>query len=112
MYEPFSSPTAPNLRIATLNPRSVQNKSAIINNHILENKIDILCITESWINNGQFKNSLLFSLLSPNYVLSQYNGRSHTSRGGGVAIIINQKSIHHTFVSTHVFPHSNALVLK
>ena len=50
VYEPFLSPTVPKLRMATLNSRSVVNKSAVINNHILENKIDILCITETWIN--------------------------------------------------------------
>ena len=102
VYESFSTPSVPKLRIATLNSRSVLNKSAIINNHILENKIDILCITETWINDGQFTNLLLSSLLPPNYILSQYYGRPHTSRGGGVAII-NQKSVHHTFVSTPVF---------
>ena len=98
----FQLPTAPNLRIATLNSRSVLNKSAIIDNHILENKIDILCITETWINDSQFTNSLLSSLFPPKYVLSQYYGRLHTSRGGGVTII-NKKSAHHTFVSTPVF---------
>ena len=40
--------------MTTLNSRSVVNKSAVINNHILENKIDILCITETWINDGEF----------------------------------------------------------
>ena len=69
VYEPFSHPTAPNLCITTLNSRSELNKSAIINNHILENKIDTSCITETWINDGQFTNSLLSSLLPPNYVL-------------------------------------------
>ena len=78
------------------------NRSAIINNHTFENKTDVLCITETWINDGQFTNLLLSSLLPPNHVLSQYYGRPHRSRGGGVAII-NQKSIHHTFVSTPVF---------
>ena len=102
MYEPFSSPTAPNLRIATLNSRSVLNKSAIINKHTLENKTDILCIMETWINDGQFTNLLLSSLLPHNYVLLQYYGRPHMFRGDGVAII-NQKSVHHTFVSTPVF---------
>ena len=98
----FHLPLPPYLRIATLNSRFVLNKSAIIRNHILENKIDILCITETWINDGQFTSSLLFSLLPLNYVLSKYYGRSHTSRGGGVAVI-NHKSVHHTFVSTSVF---------
>ena len=35
VYEPFLSPTVPKLRLATLNSRSVVNKSAVINNHIL-----------------------------------------------------------------------------
>ena len=95
VYEPFLSPTVPKLRMATLNSRSIVNKSAVINNHILENKIDILCITETWINDGEFSNSLLFSLIPSNYVLSQYYGRPRPFRGGGVAII-NHKSVHHT----------------
>ena len=105
----FQLPTAPNLRIVTLNSRSALNKSAIINNHMLENKIDILCITETWINDSQFKNSLLSSLLPLKYVLSQYYGRLHTSRGGGFAII-NKKSVHHSSVPTPAFLLSNALV--
>ena len=96
----FQLPLPPNLRIATLISRSVLNKPAIINNHILENKVDILCITETWINDGQFTNSLLSSLLPPNYVLSQYYGKPHTSRG---VAVINQKSVYHTFVFTPVF---------
>ena len=39
------------------------------------------------INDGQFTNSLSSALLSLNYVLSQYYGRPHTTRSGGVAII-------------------------
>ena len=46
IYEPFSSPTLPKLRIATLNVRSVCNKSAVISDHILSNKLDIICLIE------------------------------------------------------------------
>ena len=102
VYEPFLSPTVPKLRLATLNSRSVVNKSAVINNHILENKINILCNTETWINDGEFSNSLLSALIPSNYVLSQYYVRPRPFRGGGVAII-NHKSVHHTHVSTSVF---------
>ena len=52
VYEPFLSPTVPKLRMATFNSRSVVNKSAVGNNHILENKIDSSCIKETWINDG------------------------------------------------------------
>ena len=102
VYEPFLLPTVPKLCMATLNSQSVVNKSAIINNHILENKIDILCITETWINDGEFSNSLLPSLIPSNYVLLRYYGRPRPFRGGGVAII-NHKFVHHTHVSTSVF---------
>ena len=102
VYEPFLLPTVSKLCMATLNSRSVVNKSAVINNHILENKTDILCITETWINDDEFSNSLLSSLIPSNNVLSQYYGRHRPFRGGGVAII-NHKSVHHTHVSTPVF---------
>ena len=53
-----------------------------------------------------FSNSLLSSLIPPNYVLSQYYGRPRPFRGGGVTII-NHKSVHHTHVFTPVFSTSN-----
>ena len=58
VYEPFSSPTFPKLRIATLNARSVCKKSAVISVYILFNKLDIICLTETWINMMNFLNHL------------------------------------------------------
>ena len=46
VYEPFSSLTLHKLNIATLNTRSVCNKSAVICDHILHNKIDSICLTD------------------------------------------------------------------
>ena len=69
-YEPFSSPTLSKLHIAILNARSVCNKSAVISDHILSNKFYIICLTEMWINGGEFSNSFASSLLPPNYSLS------------------------------------------
>ena len=102
VYEPFSSPALPKLHIATLNARSVCNKSAVISDNILSNKLDIICLTETWINGGEFSNSFASSLLPPNYSLSQYYGRPRPMRGGGSAII-NRKSIHHTSISMPVY---------
>ena len=71
VYKPSSvSPSLPKLRIAMLNTRSVCNKSAVIYNHIIENNLDVLRVTETWINNGDVSDSLLSSLLSPNYDLA------------------------------------------
>ena len=101
-YESFSSPTLSKLRIATLNARSVCNKSAGISDHILSNKFDIICLTETWISDGEFSNSFASSSLPPNYSLSQYYGRPRPMRGGGLAII-SLKSIHHTSISMPVY---------
>ena len=54
VYKLFSSPTLPKSCSATLNVRSVCNKSAAISDHILHNKLDIICLTETWINDGEF----------------------------------------------------------
>ena len=62
VYEPFClSPHQPKLRIALLNARSVCKKSADIYNRLLENSLDILCLTETWINDGDISSSLLSS---------------------------------------------------
>ena len=102
VYESFLSPTVPKFRTATLISRSAVNKSSVINNHILENKTDILYITKTWINDGEFLNSLLSSLIPSIYVLSQYYGRPRLFRDGGVAII-NRQFVYHTHASTPVF---------
>ena len=96
VYELFSSPSYVKLRVATLNARSISNKSDVICDHIIENKLDVLCISETWINDGEVTSSLLSSLLLSDYCLSQYYGRPQLSRGGGVAII-NHNSIHHAY---------------
>ena len=98
VYELFSSSILHKLRIATLNARSVCNKSAVISDYILSHKINIICLTETWINDGEFSNSFASSLLPPNYSLSQYYGRPRFMHGSGIAIT-SHKSIHHISIS-------------
>ena len=57
VYEPFSSPSYAKLRVAALNARSISNKFAIICDQIIENRLDFLCISETWINDGEMINS-------------------------------------------------------
>ena len=102
VYEPFSSPTLPKFRITTLNACSICNKSAVISDRILASKLYIICLTETWINDGEFSNSFSSFLLSPNYSLSQYYGRPPPMHGGGLAIF-SHKSIHHTSISMPVY---------
>ena len=101
-YEPFSSPWYSKLRVAILNIRSISNKSAVICDYTIDNMVDVLCISETWINDGEMTNSLLSSLLPSNYCLSQYYGRPKLSYGGGVAII-SHNSIHYAAISIPSF---------
>ena len=82
-----------------LNARSVCNKSAVICNHLVENNPDSLCVTETWINYDDISGPVLFSLLPPNYDLTQHYGRLLSMLGGGVAII-KYNSINHTPIKT------------
>ena len=66
--EPFSSLSYAKLRVATLNARSISNKSAVICDQIIKNRLDVLCISENWIYDGEMTNSLLSSLFSPTIV--------------------------------------------
>ena len=70
---------------------TVCNKSAVISDYILSNKLDIIYLTETWIDVGEFSNSFTSSFVSPNYLLSQYYERPHPMHGGILAII-NHKS--------------------
>ena len=65
-------------------------------------KLYIICLTETWINNGEFSNLFASSLLPPNYSLSQNYGRPRPMHGGGLAII-SHKSIHHTTILMPVY---------
>ena len=58
------------LCIAALNARSISNKSAVIYDHIVDNKLDVLCVSENWISDGDISYLLLSSLLLPYYSFS------------------------------------------
>ena len=98
VYEPFLLPNLPKLHIANLNAPSECYKSAVISDHILHNKLYIICLTEMRINDGEFSNSFVLFLFPPYYSLSQYYGRPRPMRGNGLAII-SHKPIHHTSIS-------------
>jgi len=68
--------------LALLNARSVCNKTTIMNEFVIEKKVDILCITETWMksNDLQIKNEL-----SPKGYIFQHIPRK--GRGGGVGFL-------------------------
>jgi exonuclease III len=79
------------LNIALLNVQSIQNKSFSINNYISANKIDILCLNETWLKQNDSHLNLM-----KDYIMLRHD---RLSRGGGVAIIIN-RIISHKLLSS------------
>lgn len=72
------------LRIICLNPWSVCNKTTSIHDFIIDEKPDLLCITETWLSGTASDGPIISAILPDGYEM-QHNPRG--SRGGGVAIV-------------------------
>ena len=70
-------------KLGLLNAQSVCNKTECIEDFIIEHKLDICAITETWLSSND---DLHARLLTPNGYTSHTISRSN-KRGGGVAII-------------------------
>jgi hypothetical protein len=70
-----------------LNARSLKNKLCDFNDFLLTKKPDILCVTETWLNNS-VSNQLLCGF---NYNIARYDRPS--SEGGGVCIMYNNLTV-------------------
>ena len=73
------------LSIATLNTRSVTNKTFLIYDLIVENSLDLMLITETWLNDND--DVLLNQIIPEGY---SYELQNRKGRGGGVMIIYKQ----------------------
>ncbi|XP_060553020.1 uncharacterized protein LOC132714233 [Ruditapes philippinarum] len=74
-----------NLKVCSINPRSVKNKTIAICDFILSNDFDIVAITETWLSSSVDK--VCSSELVPNGYKMKQVPRPAKMRGGGVAII-------------------------
>ena len=83
----------PNIRIATLNARSVKNKDQMIVQEPANNDIDAALITESWTKDTQED---LAWLKQSEYHQGQYEISMHNrpgeKRGGGIALIFGRNN--------------------
>ena len=74
------------LNIKVLNARSVRNKCLELRDLIIEDNIDILCITETWLHDGD--TAAIASLVPDTHVL--YHVPRQTGGGGGVAVVLSR----------------------
>ena len=70
--------------MCVLNPWSVSNKSTALHHFIIDNDLDVLALTETWLTGHAEDGPVLSNLLPPGYlIISEHRG----SRGGGIAVI-------------------------
>ena len=75
------------LKSALFNARSVNNKAVILSDIILEQKLDLVCLTETW---HKESDGLLFNELTPaGYGL--FDLLCSSGRGGGVIVLHSQQ---------------------
>ena len=72
------------MRLSLLNAHSVCNKGAVIHDLIEENELDMLALTETWINDNNEQRTIA-SLLPHGYSIITANREKRV--GGGVAFI-------------------------
>jgi len=72
-------------KLCVLNAQSVCNKTAIINDHIIEHDFDIIAITETWLSNTDKHKKAIGELTLPGYEF--FHVPRQIRSGGGVGII-------------------------
>ena len=82
------------LSISLLNTKQLNNTPAMIPSIIINDKIDILCLIETWMNNDNSDPTYIAAIPNTHYVIQRYI-KSH---GCGLAAIINSniKLINHS----------------
>ena len=81
------SPREKVMRFAIVNARSVNNKTAILVDHILEEKIDICVVTETWLKDVD---SVSIVALSPPGYYFKHFSRKSDRKGGGTGVLYNE----------------------
>ena len=83
--------TVTDVRIGVINVQSLGNKLDCVIDHITDNRIDIVGITETWLSNDDKNNmSVVNTCLNNGYTLL-HRPRNTGRRGGGVGVLINNQ---------------------
>ena len=77
-----------------MNVSSLGNKMECVIDHITDNRLDIVGITETWLSNNDNNNmSVINTCLDSGYTL-HHLPRNTGRRGGGVGVLINNRFKH------------------
>ena len=73
-----------------MNVISLGNKLDCVIDHITDNRLDIVGITETWLSNDDKNMSVVNTCLNNGYTL-HHRPRNTGRRGGGVGVLINNQ---------------------
>ena len=76
------------IKFCVLNSRSVCNKAQLLNDFCVDNEINVLCITETWLQGNITDSPTIVELCANNFVF-HHNPRC-SRRGGGVGILVDK----------------------
>lgn len=72
------------IEVCLLNTRSIKNKTIVLNDCVIENKIDVMAFTETWLLPGVVDQALKSDCTPKGYV---FRGVSRKKRAGGVGVL-------------------------
>ena len=94
MVKTVNTTSVSDVRLGVMNVSSLGNKMDCVMDHITDNKLDIVGITETWLSNNDKNNMLVMNTcLDSGYTL-HHRPRNTGIKGGGVGVLINNRIKH------------------
>ena len=87
----IKSTVKPEVKLGLMNVRSVRNKLDYVFDHIFDNDLDIVALTETWLSNEDNNNTHVITECSNHGYTLHHVPRNSGSTGGGVGVFINDR---------------------
>ena len=95
------------MKMALFNAQSIGNKASLLHRHIIDNDLDVLCLTECWHEPGVFLG--LNELCPPGF---KYLERARIGKGGGGLSIFHRQELELTAIPLAAQSSFESLVVK
>ena len=95
----------PEVKLGVMNARSVANKLDYVFDHIIDNNLDIVELTETWLSNEEVNNRRVVMECSTHGFTLHHVPRNSGRTGGGVGVLINDR----VKLVTHLEPINKAV---
>ena len=87
----IKSTVKPEVKLGVMNVRSVRNKLDYVFDHIFDNDLDIVALTETWLSKEDNNNTHVITECSNHGYTLHHVPRNSGSTGGGVGVLINDR---------------------